>query len=81
MYPGRKFILTASDDRNIMLHTWQGIAIGYFGQPKGWSTVDIDSILAGKSRVEPRLIIPKNRKFKKLRFAPDDEEKLDEINS
>ena len=50
MYPGRKFILTASEDRNIMLHTWQGIAVGYFGQPGGWSASEIDSLLAGKTR-------------------------------
>lgn len=81
MYPGRRFILTAGDDRNIMLHTWQGIAVGYFGQHKGWNISTIDSMIEGRERKEPNVYLGGKKKAKKLRFAVDqeDEEKGDGV--
>ena len=78
MYPGRRFILTAGDDRNIMLHTWQGIAVGYFGQHKGWSISTIDKLIEGKERKEPNVYLGGKKKQKKLRFADDEENEVKE---
>lgn len=59
-----------------MLHTWQGIAVGYFGQHRGWSISTIDSMIAGKERKEPNVYLGGKKKTKKLRFAADVEDEL-----